>query len=340
MITKLTKEQEQQMPLYVEKWLKIGLSTERLDKKVISEYVPKLQKFLNRKNNLSIIIMNNPFYTWLAILLVENQVGKQVRSQVENQIENQVRSQVENQVRNQVWNQVENQVRNQVWKQVENQVENQVGKQVENFIWPYLDGNFASGYFSFNDYMFENVLKIKHEYQEFWEIYKMSSQFSLIYPLENFIVFCEKPIKINMKNSTLHCDNAPAIQYADDFNIYCLNGVRVTKEIVETSAYDLNPKLVLTEKNAEIRREIVRKIGIERICQKLKTKTINKWNEYELLELPKIEGMTIKPIYLKMRNPSIGVYHLEGVPPEIKTCKQALAWRCGEVDYIEPIQLT
>ena len=33
MITKLTKEQEQQMPLYVEKWLKIGLSTERLDKK-------------------------------------------------------------------------------------------------------------------------------------------------------------------------------------------------------------------------------------------------------------------------------------------------------------------
>ena len=311
-------------------------------KKVISEYVPKLQKFLNRKNNLSIIIMNNPFYTWLAILLVENQVGKQVRSQVENQIENQVRSQVENQignqvrnqvwkqvrsqvrsqvenqvenqvrsqvenqienqvwnqvrnqVRNQVWNQVENQVRNQVWKQVENQVENQVGKQVENFIWPYLDGNFASGYFSFNDYMFENVLKIKHEYQEFWEIYKMSSQFSLIYPLENFIVFCEKPIKINMKNSTLHCDNAPAIQYADDFNIYCLNGVRVTKEIVETSAYDLNPKLVLTEKNAEIRREIVRKIGIERICQKLKTKTINKWNEYELLELPKIEGMTIK----------------------------------------------
>ena len=328
MITKLTKEQEQQMPVCVEKWLKIGLSMERLDRKAISEYTPKLQKFLNRKNNLSLIIMNNPFYTWLAILLLRNQVW--------NQVGNQVEKQVGKQVENQVWKQV----RNQVWNQVGKQVENQVGKQVEDFIWPYLDGNFASGYFSFYDYMFENVLKIEHEYQEFWEVYKMSSQFSLIYPLENFIVFCEKPIKINIKNSILHCDNAPAIQYADDFNIYCLNGVKVTKEIVETSAYDLDPKLVLTEKNAEVRREIVRKIGIERICQKLKTKTIDKWNEYELLELPKIEGMTIKPIYLKMRNPSIGVYHLEGVPPEIKTCKQALAWRCGEVDYIEPIQLT
>ena len=71
-----------------------------------------------------------------------------------------------------------------------------------------------------------------------------------------FYCFCEKPIKINMKNSTLHCDNAPAIQYADDFNIYCLNGVRVTKEIVETSAYDLNPKLVLTEKMQKLEEKL------------------------------------------------------------------------------------
>jgi hypothetical protein len=31
--------------------------------------------------------------------------------------------------------------------------------------------------------------------------------------------------------------------------------------------------------------------------------------------------------YLKMINPSIGTYHIEGVHPECKTVKEALIWR-------------
>ena len=42
-----------------------------------------------------------------------------------------------------------------------------------------------------------------------------------------------------------------------------------------------------------------------------------------------------------MRNPSIGVYHVEYVPPEIKTCKEALAWRDEDEDeYMIPNNLT
>jgi len=144
-----------------------------------------------------------------------------------------------------------------------------------------------------------------------------------------------------MRDGILHCYNAPAIEFSGNWNIWCLNGVKVSKEIVETPAHKLDPELILNGKNVEVRREIVRKIGIEKICQKLQTKTIDTWGDYELLELPQLDDMRIKPIYLKMKNPSIGVYHMEGVPPNIKTCKQALAWRCDEKnDYIEPIKLT
>ena len=83
----------------------------------------------------------------------------------------------------------------------------------------------------------------------------------------------------------------------------------------------------LKEKNAEVRREGIRKIGIERVCQKLKTKTLDIDGDYELMLLDL--GDNRERPYLKMRNPSIGVYHIEGVAPNIKTVDEALNWRNG-----------
>ena len=123
--------------------------------------------------------------------------------------------------------------------------------------------------------------------------------------------------------------------------MWCLNGVRVTKEIAETPFDKLNANLVLTEKNAEVRREIVRKIGIERVVKDLGAKVIEKSGDgmYELLKL-RVENARIKDrIYLKMRNPSIGVFHVEGVPATIKTIQEALNWRIGGAEW-KPAQLT
>jgi hypothetical protein len=48
--------------------------------------------------------------------------------------------------------------------------------------------------------------------------------------------------------------------------------------------------------------------------------------------------------YLVMRNPSTGLYHMEGVPPEIRTVSSALAWRAaglGDADgYWAPAALS
>ena len=114
-----------------------------------------------------------------------------------------------------------------------------------------------------------------------------------------------------------------------------LNGVKVPKEIVLTNWDKLDPKMVLTEKNVEIRREIVRKIGMERIIEKLGAKVIDKNvktidginHEYELLMVD--IGFGKKCPYLKMINPSIGTYHVEGVHPDCKTVNDALEWRNG-----------
>jgi len=168
-------------------------------------------------------------------------------------------------------------------------------------------------------------LGIKFTQQKQWDCYLKTSDFSLIYPFEDFCVISEKPVNIKMKNMVLHNDKGAVVQYADGFSVYSLNGVRVPRELVETPAEKLDPQLVVKETNAEVRREIVRKIGVERICQKLGAKVLDKKGNYELLNLNLGENR-IRP-YLKMLNPSVGTYHIEGVAPDIKTVEQALNWR-------------
>ena len=134
----------------------------------------------------------------------------------------------------------------------------------------------------------------------------------------------------------LHKDLGPAVEWSTGTYQYYLNGVLCPKDVVMNKAENIDPHIVITERNAEVRREIVRKIGLERLCNTLDAKCIDKQENYELLVLNLKDGQR-RP-FLKMVNPSIGVYHIEGVPPNIATVQQALKWRNGTNET--PIQLT
>lgn len=196
-----------------------------------------------------------------------------------------------------------------------------MGRQVESFVYPYLCGNFDSNYFSLYDFIYSNLITISNNLVQKWNLYKWTSEVSLIYPFDDFCVISEKPTKINMKNNMLHNETGASVEYADRFSIYSLNGIQVPEKIVTTSWDKLDAKLIITEENAEIRREIVRKIGIEKICKDLNAKIVDKQGNYELLIL---DTKKQKRPYLKMKNPSIGCYHIEGVPSECDTVEKAL----------------
>ena len=95
----------------------------------------------------------------------------------------------------------------------------------------------------------------------------------------------------------------------------------------------------LKEKNAEVRREIVKKIGIENVYKKLPVTIIESSDVYDLINIDLQDGR-IRP-YLKMINPSTGDLHIEGVHPSCTTIHGALAWRNGiNGEWIEPETLT
>lgn len=156
---------------------------------------------------------------------------------------------------------------------------------------------------------------------------------------EKTAFLCEKPMLIKLNaQKRIHCEDGPSICYRDGFSVYGLNGVRVPKWVVMKKPDEFQATEILKEKNAEVRREIVRKIGITRFCEIVNAQVIDKKDDYELLNVDLGDGRR-RP-YLKMINPSIGTIHIEGVAPECKTVTEALAWRNHLKVYEKPKILT
>ena len=191
----------------------------------------------------------------------------------------------------------------------------------------YLGNGYDSGWTSFYDFFQRIGIEYdnKDEFNCWLDFIKNSGVFAtLLY--ENVAFVCIRPCRVvRNANDDLHCVDGMAIAWRDGYGEYYLNGVSVEESIVMTPSNKLDSKLVLTEKNVEVRREIVRKIGVERICKELGAVVLDKQGTYELLNLNLGEKM-MRP-YLKMTNPSIGTFHIEGVHPNCKTVKEALEWR-------------
>lgn len=208
-------------------------------------------------------------------------------------------------------------------------------KQKFSFVWPYIDGHFSAGYFSYYDFLITELgVKIENEH---WDWYASTVNIGPMFPLDDMCLISDRPEHVHMVDGRLHNAEGPAIRYRDGFSVYSLNGVMVDKYLVETPWDQLDCQIMLKQTNAEVRREFVRKAGIEKIVKDLGAECIDKQGDYELLLLNL--GDNRRRPYLKMLNPSIGTYHIEGVHPDCKTVDDALDFRNGGKG-VRPIQLT
>ena len=110
-IKQLTPDQIARFPEWSEKWLKIGLSTERADWATAEAGVRGCYDTAKLKQPIIILRMGSPLAATLGgIYGVALSGSKKLHSQVESQVGSQVWSQVESQVESQVGSQVGSQV--------------------------------------------------------------------------------------------------------------------------------------------------------------------------------------------------------------------------------------
>ena len=152
-------------------------------------------------------------------------------------------------------------------------------------------------------------------------------------PYENICWVSERPCVLRLNSrDRLHCDIGPALEYPDGWRVYALNGVVMKPDYVLTPSSSLEPDVVLREPNAEIRRELLRKIGVSRMVGY--GRVIDRRGNYQLIDMSPVfrgSGIGYAP-YLLMPSASIdGVQHLEGVSPDCRTVEQAINWRASQV---------
>lgn len=154
-------------------------------------------------------------------------------------------------------------------------------------------------------------------------------------PYDEMAFVQDRPQEIHIENSVLHKDLGPAISYRDGYAIYALNGIKMPEWAVLTPAEGIDPLKALELENAQMRAEVIRKVGVERLVYKLNPTVVDKNDKgtYELLDLRDAfrNTDTLDPnrprFYLKMKNPSVDLWHVEGVPSECDTIEKALTWR-------------
>jgi hypothetical protein len=255
---------------------------------------------------------------------VGDSVWDSVRDSVGASVRASVRDSVGASVRDSVGASVWDSVRDSVWDSVRDSVY----------------GQHDANWLGFYEY-FKTVCGLDAETQKLCGLWKIALNAGWFLPHQNICWISERHNVLHRNTrGRLHCETGPALSYPDGYSIYALNGVRMKPELVTTPAEKMDAKLILGETNAEMRRELLRKVGIERFLQVAPHRVMSKQGTYELLSIdlsPELRDCR----YLKMINPSIGVYHVEGVARECSTVQQALNWRAGDINkQWEPAQLT
>jgi hypothetical protein len=185
---------------------------------------------------------------------ISDQISDQILTQIRAQIHAQIHAQIYTQISAQLCDQIHAQFHDQISAQLCDQIHDQVHYQPK-FYFPYLAGSFDNYFFALYDFFIHETNALDGADLRIWNGYAKTTSVGPIYLTNEYVIVSAKPKEIHIKDGVLHNETGPSIHYDSAVSVYSLNGVRVPRHLVDTKADDLDPNLVVTERNAEIRRE-------------------------------------------------------------------------------------
>jgi hypothetical protein len=306
-IETITKEQEALMSNYAQKWIKIGTSTETVDEQSTIEIVDKFRRLINRKT-APLLIVDNPIEAWIVCCLHEQKVSF-----------------------------------DKLIETMKSVFKGNRDYKIPKVSLPFNDIRLC-GAFSFYDYML-NVLGVKIETKllEKYKVWEETSKLWAIYPMEDLSVVCKRPLEVHVnERNILHRDGGAALVFGGegDFKIFALNGVIVPEWLAVTDSHKIGIEKYNEITYADVKAEFVRKVGIEQFLSKgIKVDTYENYNqedhtwwwnsEYELWNMKALFPNLPSAPFLKMKNPTTKIWHMEGVSPKCQNLTDALKERFG-----------
>jgi len=184
------------------------------------------------------------------------------------------------------------------------------------------DAHWLAFYSAFLEFGIEECAKLT----PLMEMAKCSGWF---FPMDEACILTPNPKSLNLDDrGRLHCLDSKAIEYEDGWGLYYVHGVAVPEKVVEAPE-TLTTDEIEAEQNAEVRRVMIERFGMERFLSESGAEEIHK-DKWGTLFRKELEGD--EPIVtVKVRNSTpepdgtVKDYFLR-VPSTITTAHEAVAW--------------
>ena len=230
--------------------------------------------------------------------------------------------------------------------QLSEQLSGQLRGKKLHFMGTWFNGQQDVYWIAFYDFCEEIGVKFSEKITlglEAWK--KISKSCHWFYPFREFCIIVDKPYRLYRDaEGRLHNDSGMAIEYTDGWGICAIHGVRVPDWII-LHHEQITVEKITAEENAEVRRIMMGKYGIDRYIADAGAKELHR-DECGTLYRLGIDDEDDDPItVVKVINStpeSDGTYkpYFLVVPPTMETARQAVAWTFGmdEKDYAPVVE--
>ncbi|BAY83020.1 hypothetical protein NIES267_25060 [Calothrix parasitica NIES-267] len=337
-ITELTPEQEALIPVYRDKWLKITLSTERINRVKATQAVKEFYKFIGEYEP-EIIFFDSPYktcekldriFTQFKDIYMFNHLGHIFKNHICDLVFDKKATEILKKLGN-----ISFRRRIGIEFTIYNELYDKGIDVYPEYIHDYSHPiDWATNHGAFYDFCI-SVLNLPF-YQERWDILqRIVRECWWVFSFKGICLICERPFNPKFdEHNNLHADGKPAIQYADGFKVYSHHGIWLPEKYGSIPSSQWKSQWLLEEQNAELRRILIQAIGYNKIYQELGAIELDSWQEYTLLEIdnytelnPKHPQNYSEPMHLlKMTCPSTGFIHFLRVPPDINSARTAITW--------------
>lgn len=253
-IQKLTEEQQARIPEFIEKWSKIALCTDIMDKERGTKAVTNLYNTAGLATP-DFIYVSCPFSGFIAIeflATLRNHNIVDTTSRI-NEFDRICKKILKNDTLDKTY--LDN-LFNYLVDELDKHPNWEFTTDIPSLKRSYFGGSLWSGYPAWSDFLNEVVGKdIDKSYIEF------AKSFGYTWFLNELCVISDRPSKISLnERQQLHNNNEECLAYRSGWQLYYINGVKVNELIVKRPN-DITPDMIDAEKNAEVRRVLLERFG-------------------------------------------------------------------------------
>ena len=307
MITKLTKKQEAQIPVYIKKW--VDLASEPIDRAKVKTIFNKIY------GTDKIVVIGESFQNMLDLIKVATE-GKKM------EYDSQLYSQLNSQLYSQLNSQLDSQLNSQLYSQ-------------KDLKWSYYVSYYLYDWAGYYDYA--KSIGVEFDENSLQQYFDILLNIPVVVFIGDVIFICEKP-KVSWNNGLLHHDKLPAIRWADGTGIYFLNSVRFDKELFETVVSGTMPfKDILAIVDIDQRTQAMRYGDVWEFIKYAKAEKLDEYTKfrqdgtelhYWLYKFPKGEIFTEDAYYCIYDDlvPESTKQYMSGVTP-CATVAEAMSWK-------------